>query len=80
MRIDRPIRSACLSLTFAVGVAWTIAGCGSGDGTSAEVSPEAQKKVQTMLTNMPNMMKEKKQAEAATKKAEAAARRKGRTP
>ncbi len=60
MQIDRSTRAACLSLTFAVGVAWTIAGCSSGDGTTAEVTPEAQQKIQNMLTNMPNDMKAEK--------------------
>jgi len=57
MRIDRPARAASLLLTLAVGVAWMIAGCGSGgDGKTAEVSPEAQQKTQDMLNNMHKQM------------------------
>jgi hypothetical protein len=74
MRIDRRTRARVL-LGLAIGISWPIAGCGSGGGSTAEVSPEAQKKVQTMLNNIPGEMKAKHQAEAAAKKAAAAARK-----
>jgi hypothetical protein len=67
MRIDR---SASFLLTVAVGVAFTIAGCGSaGDGQTVEVSSEAQKKTQDMLSNMHKNMqlRHKAQGKAAKK-------------
>jgi hypothetical protein len=53
MRIDRLVRTAAFPLMIAVGVAFTNAGCGSGgDGQTATVSPEVQKKTDDMLGNM----------------------------
>jgi hypothetical protein len=49
MRIDR---SASLVIMLVVGIALTLAGCGSGGGDTAQVAPEVQKKTQDMLTNM----------------------------
>ena len=54
MRIDR---SASLLLSIAVGVAFTIAGCGSG-GDTVTVSPEAEKKTQEMLGGMQKKMQD----------------------
>jgi hypothetical protein len=70
MRIDRPARAASFLLTIAVGVAFTIAGCGpGGDGKTAEVSPEALQKTQDMLNNMHKNMQEKHRAQGKTKTA-----------
>jgi hypothetical protein len=53
MRMDRFARTAAVSLTIAAGLAFTNAGCDSGgDGQTAKVSPEVQKKTDDMLGNM----------------------------
>jgi hypothetical protein len=59
-----------------VGLGWAVTGCGSGSsGKQVEVSKEFMDKTQKMLTNMPDLMKKQKQAEAAAKKAARAAGR-----
>jgi hypothetical protein len=58
MRIDRPARVTTALFTFTVGVALTIAGCGSGEQQSVQISPDAQKKTQDMLSGMQKKMQE----------------------
>jgi hypothetical protein len=51
---------------FAVGVAFTNAGCGSGsDGQTATISPEVEQKTQDMLKNMHKNMAEQHHAKKA---------------
>ena len=60
------------------GLGCAVTGCDSGTtGKQAEVSQEYTEKTQDMLKNMGPQMKQKKQAEAAAKKAAAAEGRKG---
>jgi hypothetical protein len=58
MRIDRLARTAAFPLAIAVGVAFTNAGCGSagGDGQTAQVPQDVQKKTEEMLNNMHKKM------------------------
>jgi hypothetical protein len=63
MRIDRPARSTSFLLTIAVGVAFSIAGCGGGDGETVKVSDEAQKKTQDMLGGMQKKMQDMHKAD-----------------
>jgi len=54
----------------AVGLGWAMTGCDSGTAVKqVEVSKEYTEKTQDMLKNMGPQMKQKKQAEAAAKKA-----------
>jgi hypothetical protein len=63
MKSFRPARTASFLLTLAVGIALATGGCGSGgDGTTVEVSKEAQQKTQDMLTNISKQMQEKNKA------------------
>jgi hypothetical protein len=56
MRIDR---STTFLLALAVGVSWTLAGCGSGgDGEMVKMAPEAEKKAQDMLNGMQKKMQD----------------------
>ena len=60
------------------GLGGAVTGCGSGTTTKqVEVSREYTEKTQDMLKNIGPQMKQKKQAEAAAKKAAAAEGRKG---
>jgi hypothetical protein len=68
MRIDRPTRAASFLLTIALGVAFTNAGCDSGDQTQVKVSPEVEKKTQVMLGNMHKNMAEQHKAKNAAAK------------
>ena len=68
MRRPTLFRTKRAMLVIAVGIAFTIAGCGpGGNGKTAEVSPEAQKKTEDMLNNMYKHMKEKHKGEGKTK-------------
>jgi hypothetical protein len=73
-------RLAALSFGALVvaGLGCAVTGCDSGTtGKQVEVSQEYTEKTQDMLKNIGPQMKQKKQAEAAAKKAAAAEGRKG---
>jgi hypothetical protein len=73
-------RLAALSFGALVvaGLGWAGTGCDSGTAVKqVEVSKEYTEKTQDMLKNMGPQMKQKKQAEAAAKKAAASKGRQG---
>jgi hypothetical protein len=68
MRIDRPARATSFLLTIALGVAFTNAGCDSGDPTQVKVSPEVQKKTEDMLKGMQKKMEDQHRPKGAAPK------------
>jgi hypothetical protein len=72
MRDERCSRIIALLLSLSLCLTFTIVGCDSGgDGKSAKVAPEAEKKTQDMLNNIQQKMKD-------LHKGEGKASRKGR--
>ncbi len=70
MRDDRPGRTAALVLAFALPIAWSVAGCGGGSTTTtAQVTPEAQKKTEEYLKNYQKSMFDQHKGKAGKKKA-----------
>jgi hypothetical protein len=64
MNFDRFVRTAAFPLAIAVGVAFTNAGCDSagGDGQTAKVPQEVQKKTEDMLSSMHKNMENQHKA------------------